>query len=88
MIVRRNCYEVILKMLTHVPEENTEFIAALQWNYEDSLYKAPEENLQWLRTQRTLEKYIPKPVDDWHFEVLSIFTTRSIDKLKSMIDAQ
>lgn len=81
---RRNCQEVIIKMVEKIPSDKTELIKDLQWNYEDAGYKAPEETLQWERTMLTLEKHIPLPLNDWEFEILSIFTTRSIDELKLM----
>lgn len=82
---RRNCCLVILKMLKLIPEEKEELIKALKWNSEDASYKAPEETLQWERTMNTLIKYIPIPVKDWEFEVLSIFTTKSINELKKSL---
>ena len=65
-----------------IPSEKTDFIKDLQWNYEDACYKAPEETLQWHRTMQTLQKHMPDPKEDWEFEVLSIFTTKSVEKLK------
>lgn len=79
---RRNCQEVILDMVNKIPVGNNEFLKDLQWNFEDAGYKAPEETLQWERTMQTLVKHIPKPTQEWEFEVLSIFTTQSIEKLK------
>jgi hypothetical protein len=69
-------------MLAKIPEEKTEFIIDLKWNYDDASYKAPEETLQWQRTMETLMKYIPAPTEDWEFEVLSIFTNKTIEKLR------
>lgn len=83
--MRRNCCEVILEMIKEIPEEKTEFIKKLQWNYEDAWYKAPEETLQWERTMQTLQKFIEKPVEDWEFKVLSIFTTKNVEDLKKCI---
>lgn len=82
---RRNCQEVIAKMMEKIPSDKTDFIKDLQWNFEDAGYKAPEETLQWERTMQTLQKHIPKPITDWEFELLSIFTTRSIDELKGAV---
>lgn len=81
---RRWCHEVIAEMLTHIPSAQVELIKALEWNAEDSFYKAPEETLQWERTMQTLQKFIPSPTSDWEYKVLSIFTTRPIDELKEM----
>jgi len=80
----RNCTVVITEMLSKIPDttQNKEFIDSLKWNRDDASYKAPEETIQWYRTMTTLQKYIPLPIEEWHFEVLSEFTTHSIDTLK------
>lgn len=85
---RRNCGVVITEMLNKIPKnkENVDLIEALDWNREDASYKAPEETLQWERTQQTLIKHIPKPNKDWQFEVLSIFTTMPIDEIKKAVE--
>ena len=31
----------------------------------------------------TLQNNLPNPVEDWEFEVLSIFTTRSVEDLRT-----
>lgn len=82
---RRLCHKVITEMLAHIPQYNTDLIEALSWNYNDSLYKAPEETLQWERTMKSLQTFIPNPVEDWEFKVLSIFTTKPIEELKQLI---
>ena len=79
---RRDCCTVIKQMLEKIPEDQTELISDLNWNYEDAGYKAPEETLQWERTMQTLMKHMLQPQHLWHFEVLSIFTTKSIEQLK------
>ncbi len=84
---RRDCAVVITEMLTKVPKtkENVDLIEALDWNREDASYKAPEETLQWERTMNTLQKHIPKPKEDWQFEVLSIFTTQPVEAIKNAV---
>lgn len=82
---RRDCCTVIGEMLVKIPKERTELIKDLEWNYDDAFYKAPEETLQWKRTQQTLIKHIPIPTEDWEFEVLSIFTTQSLDEIKRAV---
>ena len=64
---RRNCSTVIAEMLSKIPKtkDNDDFIGHLKWNLEDASYKAPEQNIQWKRTQQTLIKHIPKPIEDW-----------------------
>ena len=83
----RNCQFIILKMLEKIPTEKKEFIKDLNWNLQDAAYKAPEDTIQWERTMRTLMKHIPNPVEEWEFEVLSIFTTKSVFELKAEFKA-
>jgi hypothetical protein len=83
---RRNCCKVIKDMMSNIPSDKSEFIKDLEWNFEDASYKAPEETLQWERTMQTLIKHIPVPKEDWEFEVLSIFTTKPIETLRSEVD--
>lgn len=78
---RRDCCKVIQQMLRHIPSDRQGFIMDLQWNLEDSFYKAPEENIQWIRTSETLQKHIPLPTEDWEFQVVSIFSTISIEEI-------
>ena len=68
-----------------IPESEIDLLKDLAWNLDDSSYKAPEETLQWVRTMRTLQKHIPKPIHDWEFEILSIFTTKSIQELEQNV---
>jgi hypothetical protein len=81
----RDCCKVISQMILSIPGDRTDFIKDLHWNYQDASYKAPEETIQWHRTQQTLIKHIPSPVEDWEFEVLSIFTTEPIEKLRKLV---
>lgn len=78
----RNCCAVIKEMLDLIPATKTEFISDLTWNLEDASYKAPEETIQWVRTQSTLEKHIPLPTEDWEFHVIHIFTTIPMETLR------
>lgn len=78
----RDCCEVIKKIKEIIPKNKVELHTALDWNYEDAMFKAPEETLQWEKTAQTLNKYIPKPIDDWEYEIVSIFTLIPIEKLK------
>ncbi len=84
----RNCQEVITSMIEKIPADKIDFIRDLNWNFKDAGYKAPEETLQWHRTQQTLMAHIPKPIEDWEFEILSIFTTRNIEDLRAVFKAK
>lgn len=79
---RRNCQTVIAQMIEKIPSSEIELLKDLKWNFDDAGYKAPEETLQWSRTMQTLQKHIPDPSKEWHYEVLSIFTTHPIELLK------
>lgn len=81
----RNCVEVINQMLVHIPSDKKELIKALEYNKVDASIKAPEEVIQWHRTSQTLQEYIQKPIEDWEFMVLSIFSTMTIDEIKRSI---
>ena len=79
----RDCCKIIEAMIEKIPSDKTNFIKDLEWNLEDASYKAPEETLQWERTQDTLIKHIGRaPSQDWEFEVISIFTAKSIENLR------
>lgn len=80
----RLCTQVIRKMLEVLPEDQGAFRLDLEWNLEDAAYKAPEQKIQWARTHSTLVKHIPgPPTEKWQFELLSIFTTKSVEELKA-----
>jgi len=83
---RRNCCAVIANMLLEVPLTEESLIADLEWNLDDASYKAPEQTIQWVRTHETLLKHIPKPTEEWHFKVLSIFSTMSVEDIKKDVN--
>ena len=77
---RRDCCEVITKMLNTIPEEKNELIKDLHFNFENAGY----ETMQWQRTIQTLTKHIPIPTEDWEFMAVSILTTQSVEKIKEI----
>jgi len=81
----RNACQVIEQMLAKIPVDKLEFIADLNWNHTDASYKAPEETIQWIRTQQTLMKHIESPKEEWEFEVLSIFSTIPVNEIKKQV---
>lgn len=80
----RDCCNVITEMLLKIPESEVAFIKDLEWSFEDARFKAPEETLQWERITETVNRHISNPVSNWQWEVLSIFTTKSIEELKAI----
>lgn len=89
-MIRRNLSEVIKKMIQKIPPDTSDrrfLIEDLRYFLSRSVecsskYKAPEETQEWEKVAKKLELYIHKPIHNWEFEVLSIFTTKSIDELK------
>lgn len=79
---RRNCQEVIEQMLALIPADCTGLIKSLESDFNYAKYRAPEETSQWDKVYLSLRNYIPTPIADWQFEVLSVFTTRSVNDLK------
>lgn len=79
---RRDCSKVIREIISKIPEDKKEFIKDLEWNYNDSIYKAPEEVIQWSRTYDTICRHIPTPREDWEFEVLSVWSCIPINEIR------
>jgi hypothetical protein len=82
----RNCTQIIEQMIGKIPTDKKDFINDLQKNRNFASYKAPENTEQWSRVHETLMQHIPEPKEDWEFEVLSIFTTLSIEALKNTVN--
>lgn len=81
--MERECSAVIRLMMNKIPKSKKKFLEELEWNYNDSCYKPPEETIQWVRTHDTLRRNIRlPPSEDWEWEVLSIFTNKSVNELK------
>lgn len=78
----RNCCNVISQMLSKIPDSKKQLIKDLNWNYNDALYKAPEETIQWERVYNTLLDHVKYPKENWELEVWSIFSTTPIQELK------
>ena len=81
----RNCCDVIREMISKVPEDKTNLLIRLNKNLKDASYKAPEETVQWFQVQDTLIEFMEKPTEDWEFEVLSVFTTKSVSELREIV---
>lgn len=80
----RICHEVIDAIVLIIPLEETLFIEMLKEARESSLTREPEEVIQWKYTSIIINSFISSPSKDWEFEVLSIFTTFSVERLKQM----
>jgi hypothetical protein len=79
----RNIQSVIKEMINEIPKNEKNFIFSLERISNDSLYKAPEDNSSWMLVSQLLNSRILGSPTEWQFKILSIFTTKSIDELKS-----
>jgi hypothetical protein len=80
----RNLYKVIEQMLKEIPTDQENFIGSLKDNLNSVSYSAPEAiGFWWGQVYNTLRYYLPnKPIEDWHFKVMSIFSAITVDELK------
>jgi hypothetical protein len=83
---KRNCVQTIEKILTYVPYEESNLRKALLHNRETAFYAAPENILSWESVFDTLLFHIYPPKKEWHFEVWSVFSTKSVEELKQLRD--
>lgn len=81
----RDIKNVIDRMLTHVPKEEKGLKYRLLAQKEDAVFTAPENPIRWEKVSEILEDEIKYPEYNWQFEVLSIFTTLSIEELKGHV---
>lgn len=68
----RNCCLIIENIIKEIPTNQKDFIVDLKLNYKTASYTAPEDNAKWVSLQETIQKYIPKPTQDWEIKVLSL----------------
>lgn len=80
----RDIRVVIDEIRTHVPRDERPLLYVLEDIYNAAAYNAPEtQHFNWDALQRVLvDKIGGQPTLDWHFEVLSIFTTKSTGDIK------
>jgi len=73
----RSLYEVIDQIIKEIPKKEEGFIISLKSRRESALYTAPEVmSLRWGEVSTILGIYLPKKLtEDWHFKVVSIFST-------------
>lgn len=82
----RKCNDVIKQMLHKIPESEAPLIEALtDVTQFDMSYQPPESVIQFEIVQDILADFIPQPTEDWEFEILSIFTTLSIEDLRKLV---
>jgi hypothetical protein len=83
----RNLSEVIDQMVEVIPKAEVSFIATLASNKSSADFCAPEMVPFWWReVHTTILDYVPSvPVEEWHYQVLSIFSTHPIEEMKKVV---
>lgn len=82
----KDCKTIILEMIEIIPKDKENLIKDLREDYEFYLLGQMPEQLQWRQTIGTLYRYIQKPSDDWEYQVVSLFTNKSVDEIKKNQD--
>lgn len=79
----RNILDVTKEIVEQIPETESNLIDNMNQIAEDSIYRAPEiKHLSWDELSWRLNHSIGEPTLDWHYEVYSILTTKSVAELK------
>jgi hypothetical protein len=79
----RELSNVIEAMLEKIPEENGLY-STLMSNLESTKFAPPEmiKHFWWSEVHSNLMEAINIPKEDWEFNVLSIFSTKSVEELR------
>ena len=85
-IKSRKCTEVIKAMLELVPETEIKLIKDLNYNLKEAALKEPGNTIQWEKTSSNIRFHLRTPTEDWHFEVLSIFSGMSVEQIKAEVE--
>ena len=81
----RNLVNVIDAMIKNIPENEVDLIKELERIKSDQIqWTAPESMVRWEEVSYVLQDslYNPKPKEEWEFQVLSIWSTKSIEEIK------
>ncbi len=82
---RRDPAAVIKAMVDQCPPDAEIRRSLKRWLFA-SCYSTPErDNYIWQKLGNILEAQLAKPVEPWEFEVLSIFTTRSVADIQALL---
>jgi hypothetical protein len=80
----RNLDEVIDQMILKISDTETGLIQELNRIKNSAAYTSPElMRGRWNEVSFALKEFILTPRKDWQFEVLSIFSTKPVEKIKS-----
>lgn len=84
----RSVVDTIDKMIDKIPEGNEKFLSDLRSCRESAVCRAPELVLtSWNQLSDVVNGFIDDDPEEWEYEVLSIFTTKSVDVLKELNNA-
>jgi len=81
----RNLVRVINDIVKFIPKDNFDFIKELERIKSDQIqWTAPESMVRWEEASYALEDFLynPIPTEEWEFEILSIWSTKSIEEVK------
>jgi hypothetical protein len=86
----RNICDVIDQIIKVVPSTEKGLLNDLDYVKQKSMYKAPEAMYEcWLELQFILTTNLPSiPIQEWHFEIVSIFSTRPVKEIKKFYKKQ
>jgi hypothetical protein len=80
----RNLDEVIDQMILKISDTETGLIQELNRIKNSAAYTSPELiHRRWNEVSFVLKEFIITPRKDWQFEVLSIFSTKPVEEIKS-----
>lgn len=81
----RDIGKVIDQLLVEIPTWETALKENLEWIKSEVPYQAPElHRYLWDAGTNMLQRAFPKPTQDWHFKVLSIWMVLPEDKAREM----
>ena len=84
----RNISNVINSIREDVPESETDLLERLDWIIADAACRAPElMSISWNYLGSALHKFISEPSEEWHFQVISEFSTQTVDEIKALYKA-
>jgi hypothetical protein len=85
----RNIVEVIDQMILKIPSTEVNLIKGLNKIKNSANYTAPElMQGRWYQVSSALSQSFKPPEEDWQFEVLSIFSTKSVGEIKSFYQGE
>lgn len=76
----------VLRQMCDVCQSPTLKCSLKRWLFA-AAYSTPERDSHiWHKVTNILESQLPKPTADWEFELLSIFSSRSVEEVRAAFD--